>query len=73
MQTDRTIPNTKPDVIINDNDKRTYILIDFAIYGDRKVITKEVEEILKYKELTIEIQCVWNVRGKVISVTTGAN
>jgi hypothetical protein len=40
MQTDRTISNTKPDIIICDNEKRTCMLIDVAISGDRKVIKK---------------------------------
>jgi hypothetical protein len=37
----------------NDNEKRTCILIDVAIPGDRNVIKKEAEKILKYKDLTI--------------------
>jgi len=64
VQTDRTIPNNKPDIIIRDNEKRTCILIDVAISGDRNVIEKEVEKILKYKDLTIEIQRMWNVKNK---------
>jgi hypothetical protein len=32
------------------------IIIDVAISGDRNVIKKEAEKILKYKDLTIEIQ-----------------
>jgi len=36
------------------------------------VIKKEAEKILKYKDLTIEIQCMWNVKTKVIPVTIGA-
>ena len=56
MKTDRTIPNNKPDIIIRDNGKRTCMLIDVAISGDRNVIKKEDEKILKYKDLTIEIQ-----------------
>jgi hypothetical protein len=55
VQTDRTIPNNKPD-IIRDNEKRTCMLIDVAISGNRNVIKKEAEKILKYKDLTIEIQ-----------------
>ena len=31
------------------------MLIDFAISGDRNVIKKEAEKILKYKDLTIDI------------------
>jgi len=56
VQTDRAIPNNKPDIIIRDNEKGTCMLIDVAISGDRNVIKKEDEKILKYKDLTIEIQ-----------------
>jgi len=47
------------------------MLIDVAISGDRNVIKKEVEKILKYKDLTIEIQRMWNVKTKVIPVIIG--
>ena len=36
------------------------------------IIIIEAEKILKYKDLTIEIQCMWNVKTKVIPVITGA-
>jgi len=49
VQTDRTIPNNKPDIIIRDNEKVTYMLIDVAISGDRNVIKKEAEEILEVR------------------------
>ena len=48
------------------------MLIDVAISGDRNVIKKEAEKILKYKDLTIEIQRMWNVKTKVIPVIKGA-
>ena len=72
VQTDRTIPSNKPDIIIRDNEKRTCMLIDVAISGDRNVIKKEAEKSLKYKDLTIEIQRMWNVKTKVILVIIGA-
>jgi hypothetical protein len=71
LQTDRTIPNNKPD-IIRDNEKGTCMLIDVAISGDRNVIKKESEKILKYKDITTEIQRMWNVKTKVIPVIIGA-
>ena len=49
------------------------MLIDFAISGDRNVIKKQAEKILKYKNLTIELQRMWNVKTKVIPVIIGAN
>ena len=72
VQTDRTIPNNKPDIIVRDNEKETCMLIDVAISGDRNVIKKEAEKVLKYKDLTVEIQRMWNVKTKVIPVIIGA-
>ena len=46
--------------------------IDVAIRGDRNVIKKEAEKILKCKDLIIEIQRMWNVKAKLIPVITGA-
>jgi len=48
------------------------MLIDVAISGDRNVIKKKAEKFLKYKDLTIEIQRVWNINTKVIPVITWA-
>jgi len=48
------------------------MLIDVANSGDRNVIKKEAERILKYKDFTIEIQRMWNVKTKVIPVIIGA-
>jgi len=52
VQTDRNIPQNKPDIIICDNEKGTCMLIDAALSGDRNVTKKEAEKILKYKDLT---------------------
>jgi len=47
------------------------MLIDVAIPGDRSVIKREIEKILKYKDLRIEIQCMWNVKANMIPVIIG--
>jgi len=72
VQTGRTITNNKPH-IIHDNEKGTCMLIDIAISGDRNVIKKEADKILKYKNLTIEKQRMWNVKTKIIPVIIGAS
>ena len=43
-----------------------------VIPGDRNVIKKETEKIIKYEDLIIEIQLMWNVKAKVIPVMSGA-
>jgi len=45
--------------------------IDEAIPGDRNVINTEAEKILKHKDQIKEIQHMWNVKAKVISVMIG--
>jgi hypothetical protein len=70
VRTDKTILNNKPDIIFRDNEKGTCVLID-VILGDRIVIKGEAEKILKYKDLIIEIQPIWNVKTKVIPVIIG--
>jgi len=64
IQTYRTIPSNKPDIIIRDKEKGTCMVIDVAISGNRNVIKNEAEKILKYEDLTIEIQCMWNVKKR---------
>jgi hypothetical protein len=72
VQTDRTTPNNKPDIIIRDNEKRTCMFIDVSISGDRNVIKKDAEKVLKYKDFTIDKQRMWNVKTKMILVIIGA-
>ena len=43
VQTDRTIPNNKPDIIIRDYEKGTCMLMDVAISGHKNAIKKEAE------------------------------
>jgi hypothetical protein len=57
---------------MRDNEKRTFMLLYVAISGHRNVIKKEGEKILKYKDLTIEIQRLWKVKVKVLLVIIGA-
>ena len=40
MQSDRTVPNNKPDIIIRHNEKGAGLLIDIAISGNGLMIKK---------------------------------
>jgi hypothetical protein len=44
VQTDRTIPNNKSDIVIRNNEEGTCMLIYVAIPGDRNVFKKEAEK-----------------------------
>jgi hypothetical protein len=43
VKTDRTILNSKPDIIIWDTEEGTCLLIDTAFSGDRNMIKEEAE------------------------------
>jgi hypothetical protein len=72
VQTDSTIPNTKPDITFRDNKNGTWMLIDVVISGDKNVIQQEPENILKYENRTSDIERMWNLNVKVIPVIIGA-
>jgi hypothetical protein len=48
-------------------------LIDVAIPSDKRVIQKEAEKKLEYKNLSIEIQRMWNMKCFGIPVIIGGN
>jgi hypothetical protein len=60
------------DIIIKNKKDKTCLLIDVAIPSDKDVIKKEAEKKLNYKNLSIEIQSMWNMKCFVIPVIIGA-
>jgi hypothetical protein len=62
----------RPDIIIKNKKDKTCLLIDVAKPSDKNVIHKEAEKKLKYTNLSIEIQRMWNMKCYVIPVIIGA-
>jgi hypothetical protein len=62
----------RPDIIIKNMKDKTCLLIDVAIPSDKNVIQKEAENKLKYNNLSIEIQRMWNMKCFVMPVIIGA-
>ena len=56
--------------MINENKEETRMLLDVAISEDRSVIKNETEKILKYKDLTVEIQRMSNVKNESDTTST---
>jgi uncharacterized protein (DUF1499 family) len=72
IQTDRQVLENRPDIIIKNMKDKICLLIDVAIPSDRNVIQMESEKKLKYKNLSIEIQRMWNMKCFAIPVIIGA-
>jgi hypothetical protein len=62
----------RPDIVLKNKADKTCSLIDVAVQSDRNIIQMEAEKKLKYKNLSIEIQLVWNIKCFVIPVIIGA-
>jgi hypothetical protein len=72
VHTDREVTANSQHIIIKNKREKTCTLIDVAIPADRNVVQKEAENKLKYNSLGTEIQRMWNLKCKIIPVTTGA-
>jgi hypothetical protein len=72
VQTDKTIPNNKQNTIIRDNGKRTRMLNSCNNLRRQKCDKDRSREDSKFKDLTVEIQRMVNVKTNVIPVIIGA-
>jgi hypothetical protein len=61
----------RSDVIIENKNDKICMLTDAVVSSDRNVIQEEAENKLKYNNLPIEIQSMWNRKCFVIPRITG--
>jgi len=71
VHTDREVTTNRPDIIIKSNKQKKYTMIDVTISVDTKVVQKEAEKKLKYKNVCIEIQRMWNLKCTIVPVIIG--
>ena len=72
VHTYREVTANRPDIILKNKKEKTCTLIDVAITEDRNVVQKEAEKKLKYKNLSLEIQRMWNLKCTNVRVIIGA-
>ena len=73
VQNDHVIEARRPDIILVEKKKRSAVIIDIAVPGDTRIVSKEEEKILKYQDLKREIKQVWNLTSvKVVPIVVGA-
>jgi fructose-1,6-bisphosphatase/sedoheptulose 1,7-bisphosphatase-like protein len=72
IKTDREVVANRPDIVIKNEKDKTCLLIDVTMPSDKNIKQKETEKKLKYKNLSIEIQRMWNMKCFVIPVIIGA-
>ena len=70
IQTDKHLDHNTPDLTVIVN-KKVWI-IEVAIPGDSRVEEKQLEKILKYKDLQIEIERLWKKKTAVIPIIIDA-
>ena len=69
IQTDHVIEARRPDLVVVDKKERSCKIIDFAVPGDSRIEEKEKDQIEKYQELGRELQKIWNVKVKIITIS----
>jgi hypothetical protein len=62
IQTYREVLANIFDIIVKNKMDKTCLLIVEAIPSDKNIIQKEAEKRLKYKNLSIKIQRMWNMK-----------
>ena len=73
VQSDHVIEHCRPDIIIVDKATKEAVLIDIAIPGDLRIISREQDKILAYQDLKREIKKNWNLRKvTIVPVVIGA-
>ena len=72
IQTDHVTEARGPYLVVVHKKERICKIIDFAVPGDSRVEEKEKDKIEKYQDLGRELQKIWNVQVKIISLVVGS-
>ena len=56
IQTDKEIEHRRPDIVVNDKEKREHKIIDIAVPGAQNIKVKGLEKFTKYQDLRLQVR-----------------
>ena len=62
----------KPTQIRVNKEKRKWKIVNIVVRGDQNIKVKQLQKIIKYHDVILQVQKLWNVKTTVISVVVGA-
>ena len=62
IQTDKHVTSNRPDIVIVDKKEKSLKLIDVSISNDVNIVSKRIERIEKYANLSIELKERWSMK-----------
>ena len=71
IRTDKVIEARRPDIVLIEKKKRVVSVVDVAIPGDFRVVDKETEKVIKYQNLALELNRMWQCKTRVIPIVVG--
>lgn len=72
VHTDKGIKFNRPDIISKDQELKNCPMIDMAIFAERNISVKMVENLSKYYNLEIEISTIWGLIAETVPLGIGA-
>ena len=70
IRTNITLQANRPDIVIKHKQNKACQLIDMSVPSGSNISAKQLEKLIKYKVLEIEIAKMWKI--KAITVSVGA-
>ena len=71
-ETGHVIEARIPDLVVVNKKEKSCKIINSAVPGDSRIGEKEKDKIAKYQDLGRELQKIWNVKVKIISLVVGS-
>ena len=62
IQTDKHVTSNRPDIVIVDKKEKSLKLIDVPIPNDVNIVSKRIEKIESYANLSIELKELWGIK-----------